>query len=52
MAEECNKQCSTCEHQDKDSKGCKIKSKEEFSKINFTKEKCTDYMISSKLIMF
>jgi len=52
MSNTCNMQCNTCENHDSENKCCKIKSKEEFSKINFTKEKCTDYIISTKLVMF
>ena len=52
MAETCNKQCNTCEHHDKKNDCCKVKSKEEFNKVNFSKEKCDSYMINEKLIMF
>lgn len=52
MKNTCNKQCSTCQNYDKTEKTCKIKSKEEFNKIDFSKESCGEYLISDKLIMF
>lgn len=48
----CNKQCATCENRDKENDGCKIKTKEEFNKINFSKEICDEYLVNEKLVMF
>ena len=45
-------QCKTCQNFDKECVNCKVKSVEEFSRINFTKEKCDSYLIHDKFIMF
>lgn len=52
MTKTCDKQCSLCQNYDKENEKCKIKSKEEFNRINFAKEKCGEYLINDKLIMF
>ena len=46
------KQCKTCQNFDKDCSNCKIKTPEEFSKINFSNEKCDSYLVHEKLVMF
>ena len=46
------KQCNTCQNFNKECSNCKVKTIEEFSKINFTKEECDSYLINEKLIMF
>lgn len=46
------KQCTTCQNFDKECSNCKIKTAEEFSKIDFAKEDCDSYLIHDKFIMF
>ena len=46
------KQCITCQNFDKECSNCKIKTAEEFSKIDFAKEDCDSYLIHDKFIMF
>ena len=47
-----NKKCKTCQNFDRECSNCKVKTIEEFSKIDFTKEKCDSYLIHDKFIMF
>ena len=47
-----NKKCNTCQNFDKECSNCKVKTVEEFSRIDFAKEKCDSYLIDEKLVMF
>ena len=48
-------ECNQCQFYNKESNDCKVKSTKEFREYNYSKknnEKCNDFLIKDKLVMF